>query len=123
MFFCEDCRAKNNWPDGLIQQERCEKCGKNKLCYDVPSVMLIPEQDRTIEQTTILKMVMDSYRDRAEQIVITSLDGRQDHRMTEMVRKVFSYRNKEVDWYATYQARLTVQERYQQTERAIRDRR
>ena len=123
MFFCEACREKNNWPNGLMQQDKCEKCGKSGVCYDVPSVMLIPEADRTTEQKMVLKLVLDAYRDKAETIVITGLDGRVDNVMTDMVKKVFMHRNKQVDWYATFIARLTVQERYQESERAKRDRR
>jgi hypothetical protein len=123
MFFCEACRIKKNWPNGLMQPDRCEVCGTNDVCYDVPSVMLVPESERTIEQRTILKMVMDSYQQRAKEIVLTTLDGKINNRMTDMVQTIFSYRNKNIDWYATYLARLTVQERYRESERAKRDRR
>lgn len=123
MFFCESCRIKKNWPDGLMQDERCEVCGTKQMCYDVPSVILVPDSIRTIEQKIVLKAVMDGYRDKAETIVVTGLDGRVNNLMTDMVREMFMHRNAEVDWYATYLARLTVQERFQQSERAKRDRR
>jgi hypothetical protein len=123
MHFCETCRVKKNWPDGLMQDERCEVCGTKQMCYDVPSVMLVPEAERTIEQKIVLKAVMDGYHNKADRIVITDLDGRMNHRMTEMVRQVFVYRSNQIDYYATFIARLTVQERFQQAERAKRDRR
>jgi hypothetical protein len=41
MFFCEECRVKNNWP-GIIEASYgpCEVCGKTAECYDVPSSRL-----------------------------------------------------------------------------------
>lgn len=43
MFFCNDCKTKNNWP-GLWESSygKCEMCGKIAPCYDVPSSRLSP---------------------------------------------------------------------------------
>lgn len=43
MFFCEECRQRNNWP-GLWPSSRgpCEVCGKTRDCYDVSSSRLWP---------------------------------------------------------------------------------
>lgn len=42
MFFCEDCRSKNNWPDSIRRSNgKCEVCDEpNSWCYDVPSKYL-----------------------------------------------------------------------------------
>lgn len=46
MFFCEKCRAKNDWPGSLARSHgRCEVCRKVADCYDVPSGAL-PEPKR-----------------------------------------------------------------------------
>lgn len=36
MFYCEDCRIKNQWPTGFAMSHGpCEVCGKVSICYDV----------------------------------------------------------------------------------------
>lgn len=41
MFYCEECRNKNMWPQSFHQSYgRCEDCGKAKACYDVPSKII-----------------------------------------------------------------------------------
>lgn len=40
MFYCEKCREKNGWPEGLSRSRgACEVCGVHPAggCYDVPS--------------------------------------------------------------------------------------
>lgn len=38
MFYCEECRLENGWPEGYsVSHGPCECCGKTKLCFDVPS--------------------------------------------------------------------------------------
>ena len=124
MNFCEDCREKKNWPDSaVVADQRCEQCGQPKKCYDVPSVMLIPEADRTLEQKLVLKVMQEAFRDKAENLIITTLEGRVDHVTTIFLRQILVTRGKEVDWFATYQARLRAQEGHREFERAERDRR
>ncbi len=37
MFYCEECREKNEWPESLAQSKgNCEKCGKHGVCHDRP---------------------------------------------------------------------------------------
>jgi hypothetical protein len=38
MFFCEECKQKNQWP-GIFAHSygTCEMCGTRAPCYDVPS--------------------------------------------------------------------------------------
>ena len=123
MFYCEQCRAKNNWPYSIVRIETCERCGSTEECYDTPSVMLIPDKDRTVEQKLVLKAVLNAFREMAEAIVVTTLGGRVDNRLTDEVRGIFAKRNNEIDWYATYQARLRAQECLRESDRAERDRR
>lgn len=38
MFYCEACRIKQQWPEGMTgSYGKCEVCGKIARCYDVPS--------------------------------------------------------------------------------------
>ena len=48
MFYCNECRKKNDWPESMFRSYgRCEVCGKVGSCFDVAS-KLIPwsELDR-----------------------------------------------------------------------------
>jgi hypothetical protein len=51
MFFCEECRKKNDWPTSLgypfmgVSYGRCEICKKTDECHDVPSSRL-PERKK-----------------------------------------------------------------------------
>ena len=42
MFYCDECRKKNNWPDSVLFKSYgpCEMCGKPAICNDVPSSKL-----------------------------------------------------------------------------------
>lgn len=41
MFYCEPCRVKQQWPEGLTGSNGiCEVCGERASCYDVPSSRL-----------------------------------------------------------------------------------
>jgi hypothetical protein len=42
MFYCEACRAKNDWPGTIIgSRGTCEVCGKGpQICHDVPTAHL-----------------------------------------------------------------------------------
>ena len=124
MYFCEPCRDRKNWPDSAtVASERCEVCGTQSHCYDVPSIMLIPESSRTFDQRLLFKVVMEGFRDKAEALSIMSLDGKTDHLRTTMLQQIFVHRRNELDWYATYQTRLRVIEGHREFERAKRDRR
>jgi len=38
MFYCDECRKKKGWPEGLRgSRGRCEVCGDGAVCHDVPS--------------------------------------------------------------------------------------
>lgn len=52
MFYCEDCRKRNDWPDSLsLSRGQCEACGKTAHCYDRPSSTLpMPKRG---EMTTV----------------------------------------------------------------------
>ena len=41
MFYCEECRVKNEWPESISRSTgNCEVCGDGRLCYDRPSSQL-----------------------------------------------------------------------------------
>jgi hypothetical protein len=43
MFYCEDCRVKNDWPTSMVTSHgACELCGKGASCWDRPSSSLPP---------------------------------------------------------------------------------
>ena len=45
MFYCDECRTKNNWPESAaVSFGPCEICGHTKPCFDVPSYCL-PKTD------------------------------------------------------------------------------
>ena len=45
MFFCDNCRYENGWPEGWIKsQGRCEVCKRPALCSDIPSRFLFPPE-------------------------------------------------------------------------------
>ena len=123
MKFCDDCRHKKNWPNSAVMlNDKCEVCGKPDACYEVPSVELIPESSRTIEQKLVYKIVQDGFREKAEQLVVTDLSGRIDYVSTSMLQKIFVKRNEEIDWYDTFNLRLKAQQGYRETKQNRRDR-
>ena len=43
MFYCNDCRKERNWPITFAKSwGRCELCGKESECNDMPSSHLPP---------------------------------------------------------------------------------
>jgi hypothetical protein len=125
MLFCEDCRQKKNWPDSIMESGKCEVCNRTQMCYDVPAVMLVPESERTVEQQQIYEMVQQGFKQKADSIVFTKLDGRVDNLMTKIAKGIFVKRGKtnSIDWYSTFNARRKAQESHLELERVKRDRR
>lgn len=131
MIFCEDCRIKKNWPRHAgfpyagITFGKCEVCGKAKDCNDVPAVKLIKQ--KTSEERLVNKIMEDGYRQKAEGLVVVNVSGAEagklNHRMTDLLRKIFIWNNGDVDWQATYQVRLAAQQGYQTDEENQRNRR
>lgn len=38
MFYCDNCRIKEKWPESIGKSlGKCEVCGKNTECHDRPS--------------------------------------------------------------------------------------
>ena len=47
MFYCDECRDKNEWPDTWAKSEgKCELCGKQAVCNDRPSGRLPPTKPK-----------------------------------------------------------------------------
>lgn len=52
MFYCEPCRAENNWPDSISRSSgKCECCGKSAICWDRPSSSLPPAKRVELSNT------------------------------------------------------------------------
>lgn len=66
MFYCEDCRKKNDWPESFTRSHGgCEMCGIVGLCYDVPSSQLptktkIKEPDEVGAARAVIASLSDS---------------------------------------------------------------
>ena len=124
MKFCNDCRHKKNWPNSAVMlSDKCEVCGKPDACYEVPSVKLVPESSRTVEQKLVYKIMQDGFREKAEQLVVTTLSGKVDHVLTEELRKIQVARSGEIDWFDTYQLRFVAQQAIQKDEESKRNKR
>lgn len=50
MFYCEECRVSNEWPESISKSYgKCECCNSNRImCFDMPSSWLPP-----IKQTSV----------------------------------------------------------------------
>lgn len=130
MLYCENCRVKRKWTKsaawpyaGLEGNSKCELCGETKECHDVPAVRNVRPEDKTVEQKTIEQALDIAFRDKAEGLVVTYLDGNFNQHMTDLLRQSFAKRNGEVDWYDTYHLRLKLQRDYRLVEEQKRDRR
>jgi hypothetical protein len=131
MFFCENCRVKNKWPKSLgwpfmgVSYGRCEICRKHTECHDVPSSALKNDTEKTTEEKTLDKAMQQEYKQKAESLVVTFVDGpasgRIDHRHTQELREIFIRKNGTVDWFSTYHLRVRAQEMYHRTEQIKRD--
>ena len=127
MLYCENCRIQKNWPRsagypfiGVVSNSRCEQCGARGDCNDVPALKLVPESDRTTEQRLLAQAMNNAYREKAEALVVTNESGSRagnlNHEKTEQLRKTFVKVGTEVDWQATYELRLTIQQGWQKDE-------
>ena len=121
MLYCDSCRLKKNWPDSLPEQGKCEICGITGQCNDVPAVILVPESERSVEQKLLLQAMQTAFKEKADKIVITTLDGKVNNRLTDMVREIFVRRGTEVDWYATLRLRQQAQQGCKHQEQMNRD--
>jgi hypothetical protein len=73
MFFCEACKAKNNWPGWCkASHGRCEMCGTVADCYDVPSSALPLSRRKEEERKPVTKDDKEVKIDRNEAIMLAS---------------------------------------------------
>lgn len=51
MFYCDECANKNEWPEtGFKSYGKCEICGQQSNCNDMPSKDLpLPRKEGDIE--------------------------------------------------------------------------
>jgi hypothetical protein len=129
MYYCEDCRIKKHWPRsagfpyaGVEAGVDCEVCKKHGDCHDVPASRLVPDDQKTIEEKLVEKMMDQRYHEKAEGLVITNLDGTIDHLLNARLKEIVVEVNGEVDWYTTHQARLKAQQSIQKSKELDRDR-
>lgn len=41
MFYCDDCKKKNDWPSSVVvSRGKCEVCGVETICNSTPSKYL-----------------------------------------------------------------------------------
>jgi len=58
MFYCEECRKKNKWPEGFaVSRGPCEMCGKTATCHDVPSCALPDRKEKPVAKKKSKKPV------------------------------------------------------------------
>lgn len=130
MFYCEECRVKNNWPRPVsfpfctISRGRCEVCNKTKDNYDVPARYL--KSDKSKENEAFEKTLQDEFKRKAEELSIDHVygpfAGRTNNVLTNQLRQIKIEKNGEVDWVATYDLRLKAQLGHYQQEELKRDR-
>jgi hypothetical protein len=128
MLFCEDCRLKKNWPRaasypyaGAKENSKCEVCGKSKDCHDVPGSKLTPVSERNFSERILDQVMEQGYEDRANNLIVTYVDGKTDYKKTEILKKMFVRINGKIDWLETYRLRKTAQEQIQKSEQMKRD--
>lgn len=76
MFYCEDCRKKNNWPETASRSHgKCEMCGIVGLCYDVPSSRLPEPKKETRSLTEELRDSLAEYNVKRANAILDTLEG------------------------------------------------
>jgi hypothetical protein len=97
-----------------MSHERCEKCKKHRECYNVPALFLRP--NLSVEEVLLSKAIQNEYKEKAESLAITYIGGpnhgRVDNHSTDELRKAFTKRDGEIDWYGTYELRKSIQHGY-----------
>jgi hypothetical protein len=126
MIFCEECRVKRKlnlpteFPFHAHEYAQCPSCKKYRDCYVTPGIFAKPDNEKTTEEKMIDKEIQNEYRTRSEELVICFSQGRMagqiDHKASEGLKAVVVTKGAEVDWFATYQLRLRIQEGYKLNE-------
>lgn len=133
MIFCEPCRLKAGWPRPAtwpfykMNPGKCEVCRVEKdLLYDMLLSEITPEKDKSEIQKTIDKSIEYEYNRKAEDLTIQHVYGLragwEDRVRTDQLRQVFVKRGTEIDWRATYNLRLQIQQGHYKSEEQKRDR-
>jgi hypothetical protein len=127
MLYCEPCRQQKNWrrpttyPYHREYKANCEICNKRTDCYDYPALFAKLESEKTLEEKVLDKRLQEEYKSKAESLVITRVRGpyagRIDDAATEYMKGAVVRNNGEIDWYATYELRVRIQEGYGLVER------
>ena len=129
MIFCEDCRVKKNWkkpatfPYCYYYENRCEVCQQKVKCYDTPALFV--KQEKTKDEIMLDTAVQNEYHEKCLAMVITyptgPFAGTRNHGKTDELQTVFVNTEKGgVNWFATYELRVKIQEGYTKSEREKR---
>jgi hypothetical protein len=122
--FCEQCRLKHGhskhpaWPYiGVVEHGKCEYCYKYGPGHEVPKTYLRPEHLKTRNEIVVDKVQQDVYYLKCQELSIYhARSQRIDELATSDLRKLFLYRNGEVDWVATYELRVLARDGYTKSE-------
>jgi hypothetical protein len=126
MIYCEDCRAGKQlrrpatYPYCSQESNECELCHQRKVCYDYPA-LFAKQGLETQEEILLDKVMQNEYRMKCEGLIVAYVRGQfaggTNHDKTEELKKVFVHRNtlkgQEVDWYATWELRKSIQKGYE----------
>jgi hypothetical protein len=133
MFYCEECRVEKKWPRPPTYPyhnrvtAQCEICNKFSVLYNVPALHLKPEEEKSVEEKLLDKMIQEEYKKKCEAMVLTviegTLAGAVDHKATNELQESFIEKSGKIDWYATYELRQTIQKHHDAVKKIERDRR
>jgi len=67
MFYCDDCRVKNDWPESFSKSMgNCEMCNEPAVCNDVPSRNLPAPTKPVLKACTINEKQWQIFKDLVE---------------------------------------------------------
>lgn len=128
MLYCENCRAARKlltpatYPYHRHAVAKCELCNKHVDCYDYPALFAKQPDQRTEEENLLYKILQQEYKSKAESLVITYVSGPRAGAINQDLTNNLKHaiiknrQSGEIDWYATWELRTTLQAGYQKVE-------
>lgn len=126
MLYCETCRVNQKllmpktYPYHRHKVTKCDLCGKNQDCYDYPA--LFAKVPVTEEEKLMVKVLQREYQTKAESLIVAYVSGPRagaiNQDLTDSLKRanIFDRDSEQIDWYATWELRTTLQEGYQKKE-------